>query len=148
MWLKFVPADIMAHVRIVCPRAMASRAEVRRQTLMEFGRICLRRKMIPVTMYSIIAAELAMVYAEPFCENRKEDMDAAGGLYRAVVQNSRKWKTDRRVMKRGRRQSGDDFSARRYRALAKDRTRATPRKKERIAMPESDFGCPGRYCLA
>lgn len=100
-----------------------------------------------VKMYSMMAAALAIVYADPFWEKRNEEMDALGGLYRAVVQNSRKWKSERRARKKGSRQWGVDAMRRRYRAMVEERLRTMPRRSERIAMPESDLGCPGRYCL-
>ncbi|EDN98707.1 hypothetical protein SS1G_13566 [Sclerotinia sclerotiorum 1980 UF-70] len=51
-----------------------------------------------------MAALCAMLYADPLPLKRKEEMDASGVLYLAVVQNSRKWKMAREEIKKGMRQ--------------------------------------------
>ncbi len=46
------------------------------------------------------------MYADPFEERRKEDTPAECVFAREVVQNSRKWKRDSVLMKKGARQIG------------------------------------------
>ena len=45
-----------------------------------------------------------MLYADPFCDRRKAEMVATLGLKRAVMKNSRKWKSARAATKKGARQ--------------------------------------------
>lgn len=50
--------------------------------------------------HSSIAERCAIVYSEPL-SSRKEAIETAGGLYLAVMKNSRKWKSARQEMNVG-----------------------------------------------
>jgi hypothetical protein len=89
-----------------------------------------------------------MLYAEPFWERRKEEICVEGVLYRAVAQNSRKWKRESIARKKGVRHDGEEVVKRMYRDRVVQKVRALPRRRDRIAMPERDLGWPGRYCLS
>ncbi len=85
-----------------------------------------------------------MPYAGQLAVRRKESILATEVLYLAVVQNSKKWKVESAPMKKGSRQRGDAVKDKIEIITAADSARATPRQKDRIAMPSRDFGWPGR----
>jgi hypothetical protein len=71
---------------------------------------------------------------------RKLSMLATMVFFSAVVQNSKKWKMDKAVRKKGSRQPGLSV---RNRVTAVEMTpmaRAMPRQKALKAMPDKDFG--------
>jgi len=51
-------------------------------------------------------------------------------------------------MKKARRHNGDDVKRRMQIVEITDVDRTTPIRKDRIAIPERDLGCPGRYCFS
>jgi hypothetical protein len=93
--------------------------------------------------HSTIAVACATWYADPFWLNRKLDTEAARVLYAAVVQNSRKWKVERAVMKKGRRQRGESVKARRAIVAVREEDRTKPQASARRAIPERDLDWPG-----
>lgn len=101
-----------------------------------------------VSRHSSDAAECAMAYAGQFAVSKNAATVACGVLYRAVVQNSRKWKVESAAAKKGRRQRGDDVPKSTSTMATADRARAAPSPKARSAIPSSDFGCPGKYGLS
>jgi hypothetical protein len=85
-----------------------------------------------------------MAYPGQLDVSRKDETSAARVLYAAVVQNSRKWKVDNVARKKGSRQSGESVRRSMPRVPVTPRARATPKKKERAAMPERDLARWGR----
>lgn len=77
--------------------------------------------------------------------SRKALTLAAGVLYAAVVQNSRKWKVESAARKKGRRHSGLLVKARIETVEATPVVSAAPRQKDRSAIPERDLGWCGWY---
>jgi len=98
-----------------------------------------------VSVHSSRAATLAKVYADPLLLKRKEEIDAVLGLYSAVVQNSRKWKMQRKVMKRGARHEGLSVCRKMMEDIVAERTSVIPSRNARRAIPERDFDPEGPY---
>jgi hypothetical protein len=140
MWLKFVPASIIAIVRIVCPRRIRKKPRRRIGRWVPGGRRERLGKKRFVRRHSRIAVLCAMLYAEPFPLKRKEEICAAGVLYAAVTQNSRKWKMASEEMKKGMRHNGLGARNRRWIVDCTETVRTTPTRRERMAMPERDLG--------
>jgi len=107
IWLKLVPASIMAIERMVWPRSMRKRPMPRRIFWVEEENNAPCGKKVLDISPSRVAAVWAIVYADPFPVKRKDDVCAEGVLYAAVVQNSRKWNSARPAMKKGTRQRGE-----------------------------------------
>ena len=100
------------------------------------------RKIYFVKRHSMRLAVCARWYATPLEFNRKAETVAYRVLKRAVIQNSRRWKIDRVVMKNGARQSG--FSRwRRYTATIVPTPEALPRTKARSEIPVRALCPPG-----
>lgn len=97
-----------------------------------------------VSRHSKLAVVWAMKYAGQFALRRKEDALAAGVLYVAVVQNSRKWKAERADQKKGMRQRGSWITIDRRMVVKKQTEKAEPRRKEWRDIVEREMGPSGK----
>ena len=82
----------------------------------------------------------------PFVKSKNDDTNALGTLYRACVQNSRKWKSERAPRKKVGLHSGIGLSKMKYAVRSTETPSVSPRLKDRVAMPLCDRFCPGRRC--
>ena len=140
-----MPAVTIAAVRTHCPSMTSSSPSACSQPCEK--RACQAGNQMLVTSVSSMATACAAVYATPLVNSRKVEIVAFGRLYRACVQNSRKWKSDSAEVKRAGRQSGLGCSSSRYAASRAEAPRETPRLKDRIAMPLCDRFWPGSRSL-
>jgi hypothetical protein len=122
---------------------MSKPAQTRKAVTEGGAKLAVVGKRAFLTRHSSTAAVWAILYALPFWDSRKEEICAACVLYRAVVQNSRKWKRDSTAKKKGRRQSVECVRRRRAMARISEDDRTKPRSNARVAMPERDLARPG-----
>lgn len=106
---------------------------------MENGAQCLSAKRVCVTRHSRQPSACAIGYAGQFAVSKKADTVACGVFRAAVVQNSRKWKSERAEMKKEIRQRGEEVRRRVRRVVRDAAEKAVPRIKARAAMPDRDM---------
>jgi uncharacterized glyoxalase superfamily metalloenzyme YdcJ len=145
MWLKDVPACIIAIERMTCPASTRRTPKIVRVLLTELGTQARLGKKALVMRHSTVAAAWAIAKAGQFEVRRYALMVASRVLYAAVVQNSKKWNAEREAKRKGTRQRGLSVKRRIARIVRRDAVRVAPRQNARRAIPARDLGWFGRY---